>query len=215
MITDFDIYCAYRQAQAEAKNRPYRLPNDWNSQRKNKMSEQNLKWLDEAVIHFNTRFANINLDDYMRCGFELLKTFSYKNFLDSRVIELYIQKDKIKKRKFLSNKKDIVRSLSFIKGVMFNQPLKEGYSALQLFCKIRNGSQRVIIDEYNKNNIDSVTFTYCVYSKYIVLNDLERSLVPYIRENYREIVRTINDLMDFIEEKEKELNDELRSRSNE
>jgi hypothetical protein len=211
MITDFDVYCAYRKAQAKSKNRPYRIPKDWNKQRNEKMSEQNLKWLDESVIHFNTRFCNIDIDEYMSCGFELLKTFTYKNFLDSRIIELYIQKDKIKKRKLLSTKKDIVRSLSTVKQYMINSPQKDGYSSLQLFCKLKNGEQRVIVDEYNKNNIDPALFVYCMSKKYFELTDFERSIIPYIRENYRTILRSLNDLIDFIEEKERELTNVLRS----
>lgn len=206
MITDYDIYVAFRQAQALSKNRPYRLPKDWESY-KTTMSEANIKGLEKAVVYFNTTYSNIDLLEYMKCGFEVYKGLNYTNFLKPNIIQHYISKDKSKKRQMESSVDDIDNSFSYIKSYMSNKKVHTGYSRLQSFCKFRTGEIRDIVLLYNKNKIDQMTLVYCLFKRYIVLNDDERPLVPYISQRYRELCDNLHDVIDHIKECEDELNE--------
>ncbi len=209
MITEFDVYAAFRRAQANANDRGYRLPKNWNSF-KERMNKKNSEWLYKATVYFNTTYSNVNIDEYMACGFELWKGFTYKHFCDPRVIELYIQKDKIKKRKLSSSKEEIENSFSFISNYLNEKPSRPGYTQLQNFCKFRNGEVREIINMYNRSKVDSLTVTYCILKRYIVLTDDERALVPYISQRYRELVENLQPVLEFIKNKEVELDEGTR-----
>ena len=98
MITEYDIYYAFRKAQSLANDRGFRIPKDW-ERFKTKMNANNSQWLKEAKMYFNTTYSNVDLDRYMMCGFEIWKGFTYKHFTHKKVIDLYISKDKTAKRK--------------------------------------------------------------------------------------------------------------------
>lgn len=204
MITDYDLYCSYRKAQSIVKDRPYRLPKDWEKY-KLTMNINNLEWLQQATVAFNTKWSNINVDEYMLCGFDLLKTFTYKNMIDHRIIELYIIKDKAKKRRISDAIVEINRSFAIIKAYMSNKPERVGYTKLESYCKFRDGEKRVIIDHYIKNGISPSILVYCIAKKYIILDDDERTVLPYITKNFREFMKMMNEYIDYIEEQEKKL----------
>lgn len=206
MITEFDVYAAFRRAQADANGRGYRLPKDWTAFQA-KMTKQNAEWLYKAMVYFNTTYNNVNLDQYMACGFELWKGFTYKHFCDSRVIGLYIEKDKIKKRKMESSFDVIDRSFDYIVSYMSDKPKRPGYSQLQNFCKLRDGEVRTIINTYNRNEIDTMTMMYCLVKRFIIMSDDERVLMPYISQRYRELQENLKDVMSYIRQKEIDLNE--------
>ncbi|KFZ25552.1 MAG: hypothetical protein KQ78_02240 [Candidatus Izimaplasma bacterium HR2] len=205
-ISDYDVYCAFRRAQANAAGRGYRLPQDWGSF-KEKMAKQNSEWLYKATVYFNTTYSNIDLDGFMSCGFELWKGFTYKHFCDRRVLELYIQKDKIKKRKLESTHVEITNSFKFIEEYLTNKPHRSGYSQLQNFCKFREGEVRNIISIYNRGKIDTMTIMYCLVHRYLIMTDDERTLMPYISQRYRELSENLKSVMEFIKEEELKLNE--------
>lgn len=207
MTTDWDVYCAFRKAQANANNRGYRLPKDWKAC-KAKMTAKNVEWLDEATKHFNTRLSNIDIDRYMECGFDLWKGFTYKQFLNDKVIEHYIHKDKIQKRKLDISRTEIDRTFAFIQSWMADKPLRPGYGQLQSFCKFRDGQIRAIVSLYNLGKIDALTFTYCLMRKYIVFDDDERALTPYITQRYRELLENLKPLIGYIKSLEDRLNEQ-------
>lgn len=205
MKTDFDIYVSFRKAQALANDRPYRLPKDWEAHREKKMTDKNLEFLDEAVKHFNTTFFNIDVDVYMECGFEIWKNFTYKHFLDPRVMEHYIQKDKTRKRKMNGEEDQIVNSFEFIGQFTKQYPPNETYTKLHLFCKTKHGGLRQIVSKYVEGKVDQMTLVYCLWKGYIVLNDDERPLVPYITQRYRELVENLQPLVKFIQMQEESI----------
>ena len=209
MVSEYDVYCAFRRAQARANNRGFRLPKDWESHLK-KMNKKNAEWLYKMMVHFNTTYSNIDIDVYMDCGFSLWKTFTYKHFCDQKVIDLYVQNDKIKKRNIRLSKDEIDKSFANIVEYMKNEPKRDGYNQLQSFCKCRDGEIRVIVNKYNKNDIDPLTLIYCIYKRYIILTDDERSIVPYITQRYRELCENIQPLMGYFSEKEGELDEITR-----
>ena len=65
--TDWDVYCAFRQAQAEFLSRPYTLPKNWEKFKK-RLTEKNLACLEQA-----TRSAHI-------LTLELVSIYLVRNF---------------------------------------------------------------------------------------------------------------------------------------
>lgn len=200
----YQIYCAFRRAQSLSKGTPYRLPKDWSKQQ-DKMSEQNLNALERTAGYFNTTYSNVDLEEYMNCGFELYKGFTYTQLLKKEVIQHYITKDKSRKRQITSSKDTIDNTFSFIEEYMSDKTSHNGYGKLQSFCKFRSGEIREVINFYNRGNIDQITLVYCINKRYITLSDDEKAISPYIVQRYRELLESLKDLKSYIEQKEMEL----------
>lgn len=209
MYTDRDVYVAFRSAQGRANDRGFRLPKSWEDQR-NKLTPTNLSFLDNLVGHFNTTFCNIELSRYMDCGFELFKTFSYHNFLDKRVINLYIHKDKVNKRKIETSKTEIIDTFDFLTTETKELPHRPGYSTLQSYCKLRDGEVHNIVNRYMRGGIDTMTLVYCIKKHYITLTDDERAMLPYIVGRYRELLESESEVEAFIKQQEDKLNEQDR-----
>ena len=118
MITKQDVYVAYRRAKSLQSGKGFRLPKDWDEYYHTKMSVKNREFLDRATGHFNTTWSNVDIDEYMACGCELYKSFSYHMFLHPQVLQLYIEKDKQRKRKRAVSSKSIEESFDFIEHFM-------------------------------------------------------------------------------------------------
>ena len=201
MFTDYEIYTQFRKAQSLAKGKPFRLPSDWDTFKNKRISVVNVTHLDRATGYFNTTWSNIDPLTYMQCGFELYKTFTYHMFLKPQIISLYIEKDKQKKRRIKINKESLLESIGFIRDTVGSKELN-GYSKLQIYCKMMDGDQRVIINHYLHNNIDPLLFVYCIYYKYIKMNDNDRILCYNIINRYRELLPLMFEVEDLIKSKE-------------
>ena len=103
-----DIYRQFRRAQAHKNNRGYRMPKDFDKHFSTKMSEKNREALTLATKFFNTKWHNIDPYRFFECGFELFKTFSYTQFFDPRVINLYVTRDKNHKRELKVSKQEMI-----------------------------------------------------------------------------------------------------------
>ena len=207
MITDQDVYYAFRAAQARAKDRGFRMPKDWDAFLA-KMTPMNREWLQRGTIAFNTRFSNIDIDRYMSCGFEIWKSFTYKNLLHEKVIQLYIHKDKTKKRQLEVSQREIETTFNTIEDFLRDKPVRPGYTQLQNFCKFREGEVRICINMYVQGKVDVMTLAYCVNRGYIKLTDDERALSPYLVQKYRDILDALEDVKPFIAQKENELDED-------
>lgn len=204
MISEYDVYCSFRRAQAISKDRGYRIPKNWDDFL-GKMNHKNAEWLYKMMSYFNTTYSNIDLDEYMKCGFELWKGFTYKHFCDGKIIDLYIQKDKIKKRKMTSSRESIDKSFAYVNNHLDNSTIHcmRNYTKLHNYCKLRDGQIRRIIKAYNSNDIDSMLLVYCIHKGYIDLIDDERSLIPYIVPRYRELRENMLEMIDYIKKLDK------------
>ena len=207
MITDQDVYFAFRKAQANANNRGFRMPKDWDKFVL-RMTEYNVNKLHQAALYFNTTYSNIDLDVYMASGFEIWKGFTYKNLLHDKVIQLYIHKDKTKKRTLEVTQREIETTFNTISDWLQDKPLRPGYNQLQNFCKFRAGEVRICINMYVQGKVDVMTLAYCVNRGYIKLTDDERALSPYLVQRYRDILDALEDVKMFIIEKERELDED-------
>jgi hypothetical protein len=202
MITRFDVYVAYRRAKANKEGKGFRLPKEWNEFYNTKLTEKNREYLDKLTGYFNTTYSNINIDKYMECGFDLWKSFSYHMFLRKNIIDLYKEKDKQQKRKIKANSETINSTFDFINQFMNGKELFNGYNNLQSYCKIRDGHRKTILEHYMKGLIDPLVIVYCLYYKYLKLDDVETQYIYNITNRYRDLIEDMFQVEDQIKERE-------------
>lgn len=194
-IKPVDVYFCFRKAQAQSKNRGFRMPKDFDKHLKNKMSEKNRKALLETTAFFNTKWKNVNIERYMEYGFELLKSFSYMKFTDKRVMNLYKVKDKNLKRKLKLCKESMRDSLKFVKQYIKDNDI----TSIGRYCMLKNGHVSLIIEHYLNNYVDKFFVVWLMSKGLLKLNDDNISLVPYISEQYREILVSFDDIGEYLE----------------
>jgi hypothetical protein len=208
MITDLDVYVAYKTAEAAAKGRTgFRLPKDWDVYKTEKMNKFAYDQLYKLMVHFNTSMRNVDMAKFMSCGFEIWKSFSYQHFFEKPVLNLYMQYDKQKKRRIMSDTAEVDKSFAYIADFLKTKPIREGYNQLQNFCKFRDGEIRTIINLYVQDKIDTITLVYCLKKRYIVLSDDERAITPYISQRYRDLCDNLVEMQDYMDQKERELDE--------
>lgn len=191
MFEQFDIYAAFRKAQAEFKNRGYRLPKDF-SKTLAKMSEQNKKALSKATDFFNTKWTNIDPYEYFSVGFKVYKTFTYINFFDEKVMKLYKIEDKNRKREMRVTKASLKKSLIWVKDYMEENDIK----SIRDYCRMKDGNVSVITKHYTSNRIDKMFVVYLIDKGVLRLTDSDRALMPYVVEQYRECLMKIKEMKD-------------------
>lgn len=189
-----DIYYFFRKAQADNKGRGFRMPKDFDSHINNKFTEKNREALLLATKYFNSKWINVDPYQYFECGFVLYKTFSYAMFFRSKVLRLYIERDKNKKRELNVNKKQIVESIKFIKKYMLSNEI----FMLSDYLSKRDGRQKILIDHYMKNKVDKFLLVYLVKSGKLNLTDDDRAYIPYIVQQYREIAQITDEMNGFL-----------------
>lgn len=193
------IYRCFRKAQSNFKNRGYRMPKDFEKHFNERMSEVNKKALIKITGWFITKWSNIDPYTYFSCGFELNNNFSYNKFFDDKVMLLYIQRDKNKKRNINITKQGLMNSAMFVKSWM-----NENNITFNQYIRSREGDLKLAIDHYLKNKIDASFFVFLI-RKGMQLTDQDRSLIPYIQERYRKINFGLNDIEDFLKKMEVKL----------
>jgi len=194
LYTPEEIYIAFRKAQAFFKNRGYRLPKDFEKHLETKMSAKNKEALILATKYFNTKWNRIDVERYMLCGFEIFKSYTYTQFFNRKVMNLYIQKDKNIKRDIEINKKSMVSSLKFIKQYMN----KYDIPTIGRYLLLKVGNQTIVIKHYMENKIDKYFLIWLIKEGLFTLSDDDRILVPYIIEQYRECLDKLNDIRPFL-----------------
>lgn len=196
MMDPEDIYYYFRKAQANSKNRGFRMPKDFESHLEKRFSIKNKEYLLKATDYFNTKWNNIDPYVYFKCGFELLKTFSYINFFDPRVIRLYIQRDKNTKRELSNCKKEIAQSVVFIRNYMN----KNGIIIFDDYINKTVENKKIIVTHYLKNKVSKFFIVWMLKIGKLYLSDSEISFMPYISDQYREIrlILETDDIRSFL-----------------
>ena len=202
MVSDWNVYVCFRHAQAQAKGKPYRLPKDWETFKETRMSANNKRFLNQTVLFLNTKWHNVNLNDFMETGFELWKNFSYHQFQDTKVIELYKRKAQVHMRKLRIDKETVLTSLKYIKKYMSDKENLNGYSKLETYCKLKDGHCHIVYQDYIQGKIDNLTMTFLLFKRYLKLGDTERGNMTVFMNNYRELVESMKELQKFIEKAE-------------
>jgi hypothetical protein len=185
------IYVEFRKAQSFSLDRGWRMPKNFEDHFE-RMNGLNRKALIKITGFFLTKWQNVNPYQYFLCGFELYSTFTYRMFFNEKILRLYIEKDKNKKRQIKITKVGIAKSALFVKNWM-----RENNASFGDYMRARNGTQRVAIEHYLENNIDAAFLVFMI-RKGMILNDHDRSMVPYIQERYRKINFGLNDIKDFL-----------------
>ena len=178
-------YRIFRKSQSNLLNRPYRLPRDWDNYLENKMPVKHREMLELITGFFNTKWINIDPEKYFDCGFELFqKKFSYNKFFDSRILKLYIEKDKIIKREWEIASEDINKSIDFIKRFMGKTPHRNDLSLIKQYCILGDG-YRYPIKHFIENKISKYILVWLIMKRYLQLTEEELGLIPIIKENFR------------------------------
>lgn len=193
-IKPIDVYYAFRKAQAQSKNRGFRMPKDFERHMETKMSESNRSSLLEATSFFKTKWRNVNVERYMELGFEILKSFSYTKFTDPRVMNLYKIKDKNLKRQIQVCKESMKDSLKFVKQYIKHNNIR----SIGTYCKVKNGYVNIIIEHYLNNYVDKFFVVWLINMGLLSLDDDNIALVPYISEQYREILVGFDDISGYL-----------------
>jgi len=190
MYEPIDIYVAFRKAQAEASNRGFRIPKDFEKHMETKMSTKNREALLLSTKYFNTKWNNINIDMFFECGFEIFKSFTYLQFFNQKVLNLYKVRDKNHKREMEVSKKGLLDSLKWVKQWISKNDVLD----LKGYCRLRDGSRSQIVEHYLHNHIDKYFVVQMIDKGYLKLTDEDRALIPYIVEQYRECLYKLNEL---------------------
>ena len=198
MITPLDVYVAFRRA----SGKPYRLPKDWIAHME-KMPRQNREALKTVTDFFNTKWNKIDLDKFMRIGFELFPKFTYVKFFDSRVINMYITKDKNEKRDMDINKQKLVDSAKFIKKYIQQNSLIN----LKNYARKRDGFESIAVKHYNAGKVNAIFLYYLIHKRYLLLEEDDKALLGYIVENMRTLKAKMLNVLSFIEKCEEAIND--------
>ena len=189
-----DVYYAFRKAQADHFSRGYRMPKDFETHFNEKFKEQNKKKLIKITGYFITKWQSIDPYQYFLCGFQLYdKRFSYMKFLDEKIILLYKQRDKNKKREVRVTKQGLIESAVFVKKWLKQNDLE----TLDDYIHKREGHRNVAVEHYLKNKIDA-SFLVFLIGKGMILTDSERSDLPYIQTNFRKLKFNLEDMKEFL-----------------
>ena len=188
------IYYYFRKAQSESKNRGFRMPKDFESHFQNRFTDKNRESLSLVTKFFMTKWGNIDPYRYFQCGFELLKTFSYINFFDPRVIKLYVQKDKNIKRESSNCKKEITQSVVFIRNYM----RKNNIIMFDDYITLEKNGRKVIIDHYLNNNVSKFFIVWMMVGGKLSLSDTDIAFIPYISDQYRDIRVKLEEIGPFL-----------------
>ena len=190
----FNTYYCFRFAQSEFLNRPYRLPKDFKSFLFNRMKAPSRECLIDITKCFFTKWERIDKKDYFRCGFKIMgKGFTYHRFFDKRIIEQYIQIDRAIKRDMTHNKGKFVESVKFVKKF-----LKENKLTLLEYCNKKIDGYFLPVRHYIENDIDKIFLAWLIKKGYYVLSDYDRSILPYVVDNYREMYVKLEKMNSFI-----------------
>ena len=194
MVEITDVYIEYQRALARFNNRPYRVPKDWDKVW-SKLNEKSLYNLEMITKAFSTRWHNIDIGNYFDCGFQLLgKKFTYVNFFERKIILLYIENDKQKKRKTTSIVEAMNESLGFIENWMEKHEKRDDLSIYSCYSRMKVDGVSAPIKHYLDNKIDKYMLTLLIKEKYLQLKDHEKIMIPLVIENYRKYSNELNEM---------------------
>lgn len=195
-MNEFEIYVSFRKAQANALNRPFKLPKDWNNYFENKLKPEQRESLRKMSRYSNTTWINIDIDKYFKYGFELWKNFSYHQFFKLQLINYYKDKELNLRRVEKNIKKDFIESAKFVK--LYNR--ENNIKSLKDYASLKDGFYPVIINHFVQGKISKYLVVYCLLKRYFVLDDAMQSYISRIMEEYRTIRNSLTKNLDFFED---------------
>ena len=170
MYTRYEIYKAFKEVENEVKGKSTKILEE--NTYSNRLSEDTLDAMRQCADLFNTRYANIDLKDFIKCGFYHFKSFTYDKMFRDIVLSEYIARDSRTKR---DTEEPISKILSDLKYI--NRPLDK-------YVNEFDGHQKVVIKDYLLNKIGSTVLTYCIWRNIYRPSDAEWEYMSTIKNNY-------------------------------
>jgi hypothetical protein len=170
MYTDYDVYYVFKTVENEIKGKENNKILNENVYRQ-RISKGKQEIIQKCADLFNTRFVNINLDEYIRCGFYHFKTFNFDKMFNNIVIDEYIARDKRTKRKIVESKEKILSDLRYIE-----QPLSK-------YTQKINGTHKNIIFDYMTNKVGPTVIMYCIKRGLLNPSDIEWGYMTVLSNN--------------------------------
>jgi hypothetical protein len=190
MYAIFDIYKTYRMCQGNFKKVGYRLPKDWDGHYKNKMLSENKRILETITAYFNTKWNSIDPEKYFNIGFSLFgNKFSYRKFLDKKVLLQYIQNDKNEKRRIGEISEDIKRSADFINKLLNSE---DRGSKIVRYCSMKDGYMSLPVIHYIEGKISKAFMILIMWHGLLKPSEDELNKMPYVTAHYNEIISNFN-----------------------
>lgn len=150
-----------------------------------KLPKTNQKIIKTLCDNFNTKWQNIVIREYFRCGFEIYSTkFTYRKLLDPRVLKRYIERDKSIKREDGITEEQIRNDVKFIKKWMLQHTHIKGSNIMEQYCVYLEDGIKAPIKHFLENNINKYTLVWLISSKALFLTEEEKRLLPLVMENY-------------------------------
>ncbi len=190
--TDWDVYCAFRQAQADFLSRPYKLPKNWEKFKK-RLTQKNLDCLEQVTKKFNGTWYKICPHTYFRTGFNIFgKKFSYVKFFEKVVLKKYMQDDRLQKRNMNLSKKELINSVKFIRKYMSRKRTNPRVSLVRQYSALAEGQASLPIIHYIKGHLDKFFLVWLMRRGLVKVTDDERAQIPDIVDNYREYLAVLD-----------------------
>lgn len=167
---EYDIYKAFKEVEGEVKGKEFKILAE--AAFAGRISAKNFELIKKVTDLFNTRFSNVNLKEYLRCGFHHFKSFDYDKVFREIVLNEYIARDARNKRNI---KEPISKILSDMKYI--NRPL-------DYYLREVDGNRRVILTDYIQNNIGSTIVVYCIWRNLFKPTEEEWEYMSNIKNNY-------------------------------
>ena len=184
-----ETYVQYRRAQAFINNRGYRIPKDFEKHFNTKLTEKNREILSMVTKYFMTRWSGIDAYEYFVCGFTIFKGFTYHQFFDRKVMTMYVTKDRNKKRSLKLVHEKMEESKKFVLDYIKENGLK----SVKEYGDLRKQSELVCIHHYLHNRICKFLLVSFISKGVVKLNDDDRTKIPYIVTQYREILAELEE----------------------
>ncbi len=149
------------------------------------MSKENKRYLDTITAYFNTKWSIIDPETYFKIGFDLFGLrFSYRRFLDKKVMIQYIQYDKLEKRKMGVLEDEIKQSVKFINRFMGDA---DQGSKLIRYCSMKNGQLSLPVSHYLGGKITKAFMCLLIWYGFFHPTEEELEKMPYVTAHYRDI----------------------------
>jgi hypothetical protein len=76
--------------------------------------------------------------------------------------------------------------------------ISSGIDNIVKYCRKRVDNRSLPVIHYIENKIDKFFIVYLIRKGFLLLQDDERAYMPYVVDNYRDIVLKFNEISDFI-----------------
>lgn len=177
IYTPYKVYTIFKTTEAEVKDKKVNILDEKGWEKR--ISQKNRDLQQEIANLFNTKFCNVDMAEYIRCGFKHFKGFSYDKFFREIVLNEYIAQDSRIKRKSDESLADVLKSLKYI-----DKPI-------EMYLKEMDGEERSIIKDYIFNNVTSTVIAWSIWRNLWVPTSTEWEYMNVIQNNWADFEKNV------------------------